>query len=194
LPLFDKFLAHEDYEATALLGLCDITVNGARFENERIRFDLGEGVVRIEATKFSAFKVPIGKPLSNDFVVSNIRIQSRGTSLTVEKLDYTFISSVGGEELNIVNTALANVTGFYSRPPAIQLVCNKDIEFDVDTEFYERRFFVNFDFGQINLSTDILLSGSKYGFSITGESCFRESDVDNAVAIVTGSRAGWASE
>lgn len=96
MPLFDKLLIDENYEATALLGLCDVTLNGKKFQSERIRLDLDKGVVRIEAAKFAPHKVPLGKPLGNDFIVSNIKIQSRGNLLTAEELEYDFISSIGG--------------------------------------------------------------------------------------------------
>lgn len=86
------------------------------------------------------------------------------------------------------------MTGYYSRPAAIELVCNRHIEFKVESEAYERRFLLNFNFHQMYLTPKIQLSGSRHGVSILGKNIFYERNVDNAVAIVVGARVAWACE
>lgn len=194
MPFFDKLLENESYEPTALVGLCDVSFKGEVFENERIRLDLERGVVRIEASKFDSWKVPFGRPAEGEFIVSNVSIHSRGVHLTTQNLEYSFVGSIGGGSFGVHNTHITSVTGFHSRPASISLICNRPIEFEVNKEAYERRFFTQFDFHQIQLNANIYLNGSKQGFSLIGEEVFNTPNVDNAVSVVVGLRSAWASE
>jgi len=194
VPFFDKVLVDEFYDQTALTGLCDVIIKGECFKNERIRLDLAEGSIRIEATKYDWYRVPLGKVQSDDFEIKNVSIHSRGIHLTCGELDYSFVSSVGGGSMDVRDTSIASIMGYYSRPAMIKLTCNKAIEFETDCEYFERRFFINFDFHKINLLSNVQLIGSKLGFSISGKKLFKEKNIDNAVAIVVGARAAWASE
>lgn len=194
MSFFNKTYADENHDKSALVGLCDVEFGGETFKNERIRLDFENGVICIEAAKFDSYRVPFGRPNNNELVVSNVSIHSRGVHLKAEKLIFSFIGSVGGGSLNVNNTDLSNVIGYHSRPPAISLICNTPVEFDVDSIAYERQFFTKFDCHHIPLTDGIHLNGGKYGFSIIGEDLFSTPNIDNAVAIIVGLRSAWASE